>query len=271
MIRDLSKTLEAILTQPSLPAELAAAQIVFDRPVQQFNPQQTAIDLFLYDVRENLELRSSEPEIERNNATILCPPMRVDCTYLVTAWPVGGAEVSLQEHRLLSQVLQVFRRYDTIPEVFVQGSLRGQQPPLPLKISSVDGLKNPAEFWTALGTPLRAALAITVTIGVESLPDASLPPEQFQLVTERVWRIEQDRYLIEGEVKDINYEPVANATVQLVELGQSVATSPNGYYSFRLIPLGTYTLRVQRSGATAKNFPITVPAIGTGKYDLRLT
>jgi phage antirepressor YoqD-like protein len=59
MIRDLSQTLRAILTQPGLPAELAAAQIAFDRPTEQFNPSQTTVDLFLFDVQENKELRSN--------------------------------------------------------------------------------------------------------------------------------------------------------------------------------------------------------------------
>ncbi len=273
MIRDLSKTLEAILTQPGLPVELAAAQIVFDRPVQQFNPQQTAIDLFLYDVRENLELRSSELEIERGNgqATVRLPPIRVDCTFLVTAWPVGGAEVSLQEHRLLSQVLQVLSRYRTIPEQFLQGSLRGQKPPLPLTISSVDGLKNPAEFWTALGTPLRAALAATITISLEPLPDGSIPLEPYQLVRETGLRLEQDRFAIEGEVRDINYQPIENATVRLVEEGQETKTKSDGYYSLSLIPAGVYTLRVQPPSGNVQNFPVTVPPLGAGKYKIRLT
>ncbi|BAY26510.1 hypothetical protein NIES2100_63260 [Calothrix sp. NIES-2100] len=143
MIDDLSKTLKAILTQPGLPAELANVMIMFDRPVENFNPQQTAINLFLYDIRENLELRSNEPSIERNNgqAVIIRPPLRMDCTYLITAWPFGGTELALQEHRLLSQVLQVLSRYHTIPKQFLQGSLSEQEPPLPLTISSVGAIR----------------------------------------------------------------------------------------------------------------------------------
>src|SRR5262249_10755481 len=97
MIRDLSETLRAILDDPALATsfpELAAAQIVFDRPAESFNPAQTTIDLFLYDIRENMELRSNEPRYERLNGQtrIHRAPMRVACSYLVTAWPVGGAD-----------------------------------------------------------------------------------------------------------------------------------------------------------------------------------
>src|SRR6516165_2525159 len=99
MIRDLSETLKAILTQPGLPPELAAAQVSFERPAEPFNPAQTTIDLFLFDVRENLELRSSDPVIQRVNGAAVTqqPPRRVICSYLITAWPVGGTEPVLQE------------------------------------------------------------------------------------------------------------------------------------------------------------------------------
>jgi hypothetical protein len=275
MIRDLSQTLQTILTQPGLPTELAAARIMFDRPSEQFNPTQTAVNLFLFDVQENKELRNNEPIIERNNgqATIHQPPMRIACSYLVTAWPVGGAELSLQEHRLLSQVLQVLCRYPTIPATFLQGSLRGQEPPLPtlpMIVSTADGLKGTAEFWTALNSPLRASLMVTVTVSLTPLP-APLP-ETYELVTQPlVQQMEMDRFLIDGQVKNINHEPVAGATIQLVELGQTLTTQPDGYYSFSSIPPSFYTLRVQRPGVADQEFPITVPSLSGGKYNLRLT
>ena len=120
MINELSETLRALLDDPALAAafpELAAAQVVFDRPAEQFNPSQTTIDLFLYDVREDMELRSNEPVVERLNgrAVIKRPPLRVACSYLLTAWAVGGGELPLQEQKILSQALMVLARYPTIP------------------------------------------------------------------------------------------------------------------------------------------------------------
>jgi hypothetical protein len=186
VIRDLSLALRAMLTQPGIPADLAAAQIAFDRPGETFTPGQTTVDLFLYDIRENLELRSAEPTIERINGQAVRhpPPLRVACTYLVTAWPVGGTEVTLQEHRLLGQTLQVFARHPTIPAAFLQDSLEGQQPPLPLVTSRTDGLKEPAEFWSALGGRLRPSLSVTVTIGLEVFA-----PQTFPLVVTEEIRI----------------------------------------------------------------------------------
>jgi Pvc16 N-terminal domain len=177
VIRDLSLALRAMLTQPGLPAELAAAQIAFDRPGETFTPGQTTVDLFLYDIRENLELRSAEPTIERVNGQAVRhpPPLRVACTYLVTAWPVGGSELTLQEHELLGQTLQVLARHPTISADLLQGGLKGQEPPLPLVTARSEGMKEPAEFWSALGGRLRPSLSVTVTIGLE-LTDAQKFP-----------------------------------------------------------------------------------------------
>src|SRR5215471_4553294 len=131
MIRDLSETLKAVLQDATFATvfpELAAADIVFDRPLDPFNPPKTTIDVFLYDVRENLELRSNEYTVVKvGNQSITTPAaLRLACSYLVTAWPVGGAELALQEHRLLTQVLVVFGQYPMIPPQFLQGSLIGQ-------------------------------------------------------------------------------------------------------------------------------------------------
>src|SRR6266550_4331337 len=98
MIQDLSQTLRTLLTKAAeLSSPLKGAQIVFDRPSDSFAPQQTTVDLFLYDVRENAELRSNEPTITRSNgqATVTPPPLRIACSYLVTAWPSGTGEVAL--------------------------------------------------------------------------------------------------------------------------------------------------------------------------------
>ena len=65
MVQDLSLTLRSILTQPGPPPPLASAQIVFDRPSDPFTPSQTTVDMFLYDLRENLEQRSNELSIDK--------------------------------------------------------------------------------------------------------------------------------------------------------------------------------------------------------------
>ena len=173
MIQDLSRTLQTILSQPGLPAPLSNALIAFDRPEESFHPLQTTVDLFLYDLRENLELRSNELTITRsgNQAVTHKAPLRLACSYMATAWPVGGMEPALQEQQLLSQVFQALGRFPTIPSTFLQGALVGQEPPLPMVALHPDALKNLAEFWSSLGNTLRLSLTLTVTISVPLFDD----------------------------------------------------------------------------------------------------
>lgn len=285
MIRDLSETLRALLDDPALASafpELAAAQIVFDRPTEQFNPAQATVDLFLYDIRENLELRSSEPLLERHNgqAVIHPPPLRVACSYLVTAWPVGGAELPLQEHRLLSQTLQALSRHPTIPASLLHGSLVGQQPPLPMLTAQADGLKDPADFWTAIGNKLRPSISLAVTIAMERFAPITAPmviTEEIRL-GERTGSEEeqikpstrQDLFRIGGRVTDAASAPVVSATVTLVETGLTTRTDADGRYILNSLAPGIYTLRMQ-AGATVKTVTITVPAPPAGSnYDVQL-
>jgi len=270
MIQDLSQTLRALLDQPGLPEPLASAEIAFDRPVEQFNPQTTTIDLFLYDIRENLELRSNESDLDidfsSGMATLRRPALRVDCTYLITAWPVGGMEIALQEHQLLSQVLQLFARYPTIPEPFLQGGLRGQEPPLPLTISAADGLKNPAEFWTALSSPLRASIAIRVTLSLSSADAETLPIA----IAHKLSLNGEIGYQFGGQVTDAGNRPIVDATVTLVERNLSVTTDAEGCYRFSAVPAQTYILRVKRPNITDRDFPITVPPLTARQYNVRV-
>lgn len=284
MIRDLSLTLRSLLDDPALASvfpELAAAQIVFDRPAEPFSPAQTTVNLFLYDIRENLELRNSEPLLERRNgeAIIHPPPLRVACAYLITAWPVGGTELPLQEHRLLSQTLQVLFRYPTIPAAFLQGSLAGQQPPLPMLTAQADGLKDPADFWAAIGNKLRPSITVTATLAMERFAAITAPlviTEQVVLgerkaATEKDLKpaTRQTLLRIGGRVTDATDLPVANARVTLVKTGFETVTDAAGRYTLTLPEPGTFDLRIQ-AGATATTISITVPVTAGNNYDVQL-
>ena len=285
MIQDLSETLRAILDDPSLSArfpELAAAQVVFDRPTEQFQPTQATVDLFLYDVRENRTLRSNEPLVERRNGAALIrrPPLRVACSYLLTAWAVGGAEPVLREQRLLSQALQVLSRYPTIPPEFLRGSLVGQEPPLPLVKAQADGLKEPSEFWTAIGNKLRPSLTLTATIALDIFPAETAPlaasrevrvGERTGPAEERLKEAGAEGYFtIGGRVTDASGAGLAGASVEVVERGLAARTDATGRYALGTLPAGDYTLRAQ-SGSNTRSVTVTVPAESATGYNVQLS
>jgi hypothetical protein len=268
MIRDLSETLKAILQDPSVPPELGAADIVFDRPSDPFTLTKTIIDLFLYDVRENTELRSNEYVVERmNNQSIIHPaPLRLNCSYLVTAWPVGGPEIALQEHRLLTQALRALGQFPIIPAKYLQGSLVGQEPPLPMMALHPDALKNLSEFWTSVGNKLRASLTVTVTIGVPLFADVA----DF-MVTTRTTAVapaetgSPDTFVqVGGRVLDLAARGIAGALVDILdatlqETGLRETTDAEGRFSFVRVPIGTQNLRAVASGFQDKTQQLVVP------------
>lgn len=190
MIQDVDQTLEALLRRELPPALVAQVTISFATPDDQFPPSSVAlpaIDLFLYDVRENRELRGSEWIVERQaNGTVTRqqPPVRVDCSYLITAWPSESAPNPAQdEHRLLGEVMQALLRHPVLPGELLQGGLRGQEPPLPAAALQPGRLQSLAEFWQALGGKPKAAINYTVTIGVEPrAPVEAGPPVRQSVV-----------------------------------------------------------------------------------------
>jgi hypothetical protein len=213
--------------------------------------------------------------LQRSNGqvTIRQPPLRIACSYLVTAWPVGGNESALQEHKLISQVLQVLAGYPTIPPSFLQGALVGQQPPLPMVALHPDALKNISEFWTSLGNKLRASVTVTVTVGMDVFAPVTGPMAITGKTTIgeiNAAATRSNSYLIGGVVTDSSSATVADASVMLVELGLVSATGSDGRFTLGYMKAGSYTLRA-KSGAKTRNVAITVPAAAGKNYDVQLT
>lgn len=273
-IDDLSHTLEAVLQDPSFAAmfpELAAADIVFDRPLDPFTPPKTTIDLFLYDIRENLDLRLNEVTTTKVGNQVITHPaaLRLACSYLVTAWPVGGTDLPLQEQRLLSEVLVVLSHYPIIPSIFLYGSLVGQDPSLPMVALHPDALKNLAEFWSSLGSKLKASLTVTVTISVPIFSDIAGYP-----VTAQNLGVTQAPPLLPpatetlleagGQVVNSLLQPVADALVDILNLS-SVPVAPqqttdiNGQYVFTQVNAGDFQLRAVAAGFKPQVQPVTIP------------
>lgn len=182
MIDDLDRTVEELLRRELSPGLVEQVGISFAAPDSEFPPSSVvlpAVDLFLYDIRENLELRDMSWVVERQNdgtAIKQRAPVRVDCSYLITAWSSESSTTrALDEHRLLSEVMKVLLRHPTIPEVLLQGSLKGQAPPLPSSTLQPGRLQSVGEFWQAVGGKPKAALNYTVTIGVA--PDRQIETE----------------------------------------------------------------------------------------------
>jgi hypothetical protein len=267
VINDLSIALRSLLS----PA-MGGADIVFDQPSEAFKPTRTTLNLFLYDIRENLELRTSEPRVEprAEKVALRRPLLRIACSYLITAWVSSGNEPPLQEQRLLSQVLLLIKQYPTIPAAYLPASLRHQEPPLPMMVAQADGLKAPHEFWTAIGNKLRPSVTATITIGLEvpepTLEEVSLARVHDISLGERTSAAERalkaatqsQGYRIAGRVTDANKKPVQGATVSVAGTGLETQTDAEGRYTLGLFAPGTYTLSLQ-AGDEVETIRVALP------------
>ena len=193
MLDDLDSSLQHLLLQelPDLQGSTETGLgISFDPPWEGLIRQKPAINLFLYDVRENLDLRNTEWSMERQaNGTAIKkrPPVRVDCSYMITVWT--STEDPQQEHHLLGQLMKVLLYHRTLPEATLQGSLKGQEPlPLATGLRS-NYLQSLGEFWQAMGGKPKVALSYTVTIAVP----VDRPAVELPLVLERDFGLQRTR------------------------------------------------------------------------------
>jgi hypothetical protein len=283
MIRDLDDTLKAILDDPASPTELRNADVSFEAPDKGFAPAQATVNLFLYEVKENRELRDPVPITEKVGDIFVRrrPPVRADCTYIATTWSsqVGAAKVA-EEHRLLSQALLWLSRFPIIPVGFLQGSLINPPFPHPTMVAQMDGNKNAGEFWSALGIPPRPAFYLTVTIamnlGIQVPEGPPVVTKEIHLkrkmppgVTEPML---ETFFGIGGTVRNANtLAAITNAQVTILELERATVTDQEGRFHFSDLEEGNYTLRAAATGFATADKAILVPGTVLNAYDVSLT
>jgi hypothetical protein len=172
LIDELDSAIEKLLGTAPAGSLLASAAVAFDIPDAQWRAklQRLTVNCYLYDIRENREMRTNEPLTARSSdgrrATRIEPPIRIDCAYCITAWSTAETDGVREEHRLLSQVLRRLLQNETLPASVLGGSLATQIPPYPLVIASKDGVKNQPEFWNALDQRLKPSLNYVVTLAM---------------------------------------------------------------------------------------------------------
>jgi Pvc16 N-terminal domain len=174
MFQDLDTTLAELLKR-ELPSDLVSQMTVsFATPDSQFIASlpstQPTVNLFLYEIQENRDLRTLEPLIERDPATgksiARSAPVRVDCHYLVTAW-ASSPNPEQDEHRLLGEVMRVLLRYRELPNEVLRGTMKQQSLPLRAGVLLPSQQQTRGDFWQALGGKPRAAFNYTITIAID--------------------------------------------------------------------------------------------------------
>lgn len=262
MLDDLDATLRAMLTDAAAPAVLRSADISFDTPDKDFSPTQATLSVFLHEVAENRGLRDEARIIERtgNTYTSRLPSLRLDCTYLITAWSVqAGGLKTQEEHNLLGLALIWVSGFPVIDDRFLQGALKTPVQPYPLATTVAQTREGQpmGQFWSALGVPPRPAFSLTVTITVDPFTQT----EQLSAFQQIDIRTTSLRYAaLSGQVLDHTLTPVPGATVTVAENGEQQTSGADGGFSFADLPFGAYTLKVQMTGFTDQQLSVTYTA-----------
>lgn len=200
------------------PVILESLSLSFNPPVSMKTVEQPTINLFLYDIREDIESRvntyTTPGTVETPTGFAVRPSaMMLACSYLVTAWSVGGKNQPIEEQWLLSQVLGLFTQFPEIPELFLYGSLNEQNNPdmkdLPLPSINLlqdSAFKNTFEFWPSLQIDMRASFTITVIATFPVYFRKKKSPDELHKIT----TVKTDYIVDDGEPETITYERKEN-------------------------------------------------------------
>jgi hypothetical protein len=180
---DINRTVEALL-RSELPSDISSqVAISFATPDDSFPPTGLAlpaINLFLFEIHENTQLREFEAsQVRRSDGSMVRspPPARVDCHYLISAVAEAALGSEQDELRILGAVLRVLLRYRVLPDAVLRGALVGGSPPI--RAAAVRQGMHPSgvEFWQSLKGKPRATLHYTLTVPVDTAaPDTVGPP-----------------------------------------------------------------------------------------------
>ena len=289
MINDLDETLKQLLVKKA-GLDPAEVDISFDIPTREWSTPVTrpTVNLYLYDLRENRQLRETywDDEVgEDGKINLKRRPLRIDLSYMITCWTSSSED----QHRLLWRVVETFFRHSPIPEDVLQGDLLQLTHPVNTEVAQPDGvLKNVSDFWGALENQLRPSVSLVVTLDLDleqiitspmvlaralkfGPPVVQTGPNGSEIMLPQLepgW--EAGTVRLGGEVRNKKGKPLASAWVRLVskqvdgqpvQIGPTIQTDAVGRYVFSAVPVGDYTLVVEMTGQSPVQVPLKV-AVG---------
>jgi Pvc16 N-terminal domain len=168
VIEDVDAALRLLVDREAIGG--AEVQVVFDAPTKEWAGRRNAptIDLYLYDIREDMRRRSRGLLNEYEDTDLrarLLPPRHFKLSYLVTAWTQRAED----EHRLLAALLSCLLRHEALPADVLSGSLAELGLPVPMTVA----LPPPedrafADVWSALGGELKPSLDVVVSAPIDT-------------------------------------------------------------------------------------------------------
>jgi hypothetical protein len=284
VIADLDETIRQLLIL-EMPIKNGQVDVSFDQPKREWSSRlsRPAVNLFLYDVRENNVLRQHAwEEVDhggngKDRSHVKRTPFRVDCCYMLTTW----ANDPEDEHRLLVRAMLALFRFPVLPEDRLAGDLRKPAFPIQARLACHDRLTNPAEMWSSLDNELRPSIPYIATLSLD--PWSEVTGDLVQTAILRWGQAEglpgagrlaagtqAETAFIGGTIRDgAGGGPVRDIQVAIRGTGLIAITDRDGHFVLGSIPPGSYTLVAWRPDGAPVQKEITVPA-AAGAYDLEL-
>jgi hypothetical protein len=281
MVNDLDETLGLMLAGEL--GKIAGSeirdrkQITFLPPVEFENLKSDTprVNLYLHDIRENLTLRGESRQLIRrpgeSSVGITRPPLKLDLSYILT---VKASDDPLAEHKLLSQVLMVLMRQNSVPAEYLSGMLAVPNlSPTAISVAQPDHHSNndPASLWRALGGTLRPAISILVTAPFDPFETKwtqvvreavfaygpGVPPQD--LSTQKTIRVSCAGVVVDQATE----EPIIGARIVLDGDGNSHTRSDDrGLFFFLNLPGGEHKLLVEKERYQEMRLSFNAPAPG---------
>ena len=266
-LADLDEALRTLLRRELERHGFEGVEIAFDAPATDWSAKLTnpTVNLFLYDLRENIAQADTTPrDIRVNGNTFTAPPpLRLEVTYSVTAWTKAVED----EHRLLSQVLAILFSHPALPADLLGGRLAGASRLRAIETEVGRPKEEKADFWTSIGGRYKASIDYAVKLEVESGVTFTRGPEvrtqtmRFQLAdASRATMEELQRF--GGVIRDADGEPVEAVWVVMPALGRWTSTGRDGRFLFDGVRSGDHRIIARTGDGQEASATATVPGRG---------
>jgi hypothetical protein len=274
MLADLDESLRRLLVAELERHDFGSIHVAFDAPARDWAAALSGptLNLFLYDLRQAKDLHEAGWGEQRANgaARMLRPPLRLDCSYAVTAW----ARAIEDEHRLLSQAVAVLFGHERLPAGCLSGALAEPVAARYAPTARIGAAREEgrADFWSAVGGSYKASIDYVVTLTYE----AGVAHERGPQVRSRAVRMAplpgrpgrlEERQGVAGRLLDAEGSPVAFGWLVLPEASAFCTTDDDGVFRFDGIIPGRYRCLVRTDAGDDAEIELVVP---NAAADIRL-
>ncbi len=255
--------------------ELLLGEMILDPPVNVtiLAPDEAGgarrINLFLYKVMENAQLKNLDWQVRRDNTSQQTPPpLSLNLYYLMTAYATNDPQTgNSSAHEILGDAMRVFYENAMVPEGYLAPGLQDARERI--QISHIDfDMEELGQVWNTSGQPFR--LSVMYQISVVQL---DMRPERERALAPRV------RQIGVPQVDAPYVPPLLESMAPASGLAESAVTFSGtnlagwvAYVTLLGAPLEVDPASLDENGKLAGNsFDITLPAtLNPGFYEIRV-